>query len=99
MAKMTTLDDILKEKRNNPEYQAELEKLRPEFEMLELMKQIRDEMGLSQRELAELMDKPQSTIARIETGSQLPNLQTLFDLVKATGRELTITKDMKLTLN
>ena len=95
---MTTLDEILKEKRKDPEYQAELEKLRPEFEMLELMKQIRDEMGLSQRELAELMNKPQSTIARIETGSQSPNLRTLFDLVKATGRGLQISKDMKITL-
>ena len=38
---------------------------------------LRKEMGWSQRQLAEAMNIPQSTIARIENGDVLPHIDTM----------------------
>lgn len=86
----TTLRDKLNQLKDDAEYQTELEKLKPEFEVLKILKQVREDTGMTQRELAVLLNKPQSTISRIESGSNLPSLQTLFDLARVTGKELQI---------
>jgi transcriptional regulator with XRE-family HTH domain len=44
--------------------------------------------GLTQRQLAEKSGVPQPTIARIETGKQMPRADTLDKLLKACGWEL-----------
>jgi transcriptional regulator with XRE-family HTH domain len=44
--------------------------------------------GLTQRELAERSGVPQPTIARIESGKQMPRADTLDKLLKACGWEL-----------
>ncbi len=87
-----TLRNKLAQYENDPEFQAELAKLEPEMKIIELMVQARKQAGLSQRELARRMGKPQSTIARIESGTQMPTIRTLFSVAKATGTEL----DMRL---
>jgi ribosome-binding protein aMBF1 (putative translation factor) len=50
----------------------------------------RKELGLSQRDIAEMIDKPQSTIARIEASKTIPNLQTLYKLTNALGMSIII---------
>ncbi len=52
------------------------------------LNQARRAAGLSQRELARRSDTPQSAIARIERGHQVPRLDTLERLLKACGFEL-----------
>jgi len=44
--------------------------------------------GLSQRQLAERSGVPQPTIARIESGKQMPRADTLDRLLRACGWEL-----------
>lgn len=44
--------------------------------------------GLTQRQLAERSGVPQPTIARIESGKQMPRADTLDRLLKACGWEL-----------
>ena len=44
--------------------------------------------GLTQRQLAERAGVPQPTIARIESGKQMPRADTLDKLLKACGWEL-----------
>ncbi len=51
----------------------------------------RSAMGLSQRDLAELCDIPQSSIARIETGKITPRLDTLLKILKQLGLTLSVT--------
>ncbi len=87
-----TLKSKLAQYENDAEFQAELAKLEPEIKIMELMVQARKKAGLSQRELAKRMGKPQSTIARIESGAQIPTIKTLLSVAKATGTEL----DMRL---
>ena len=47
--------------------------------------------GLSQRQLAEKSGIPQPTIARIESGKQMPRADTLDRLLRACGWELDMT--------
>lgn len=47
-------------------------------------------MGLSQRELASLIGKPQSTIARIENGSMNASTKMLSEIARATNQRLTL---------
>ncbi len=50
----------------------------------------RNEMGLSQRDLAELCGIPQSSVARIETFKTTPNVETLIKLLQPIGLKLTV---------
>lgn len=52
----------------------------------------RNELGLSQRELASLCDIPQSSVARIESFQTTPNLATLLKLFRVLGLKISITK-------
>lgn len=50
----------------------------------------RNELGLSQRDLAAICEIPQSSVARIESFQSTPNLATLLKLLRPLGLELTI---------
>ena len=52
----------------------------------------RNELGLSQRDLASMCGIPQSSVARIESCRTTPNLATLLKLLRPLGLKLTISK-------
>jgi predicted transcriptional regulator len=51
----------------------------------------REEKGLSQRDLAKKMKKPQSTVVRIENGQTDPKLSTILSIARALGKKVKIT--------
>ncbi|MBB2509059.1 MULTISPECIES: helix-turn-helix domain-containing protein [Staphylococcus] len=51
---------------------------------------LREELGWSQRDLARVLNKPQSTIARIESGETQPTLSTMVEIGEATNKQLKI---------
>lgn len=55
-----------------------------------LVKNLRLELGLSQTEFAKRVGKPQSTIARIETGAVLPTIKLLCEIATMVGKRLEI---------
>lgn len=55
-----------------------------------LVKNLRLELGLSQTEFAKRVGKPQSTIARIETGAILPTVHLLSEIATMVGKRLEI---------
>jgi transcriptional regulator with XRE-family HTH domain len=55
----------------------------------DLLREARRRAGLSQIELALRAGKPTSSIGRWERGEVLPSLETLRDLIRACGLELT----------
>ncbi len=55
------------------------------------LQQARLARGLSQNELAQQMDVPQSTISEIESGKSTIYLRRLFSIAKATGVEINAT--------
>lgn len=52
----------------------------------------RNALGLSQRDLANLCEIPQSSIARIESSKTTPRLDTLLRIMKQLGLALNVTK-------
>ena len=54
------------------------------------LRQLREQVGLSQRDLASRLGCQQPAIARLETGGVRPNLLTLQRIVEALGFELEI---------
>jgi transcriptional regulator with XRE-family HTH domain len=58
--------------------------------LTQAMIKAREDAGLLQRELAELMMTTQSSIAAIESGRELPLVTTLERWAKVTGKRLEI---------
>ena len=52
----------------------------------------RNELGLSQRDLAALCGIPQSSVARIESCKTTPNLGTLLNIFQHLGLTLTVSQ-------
>jgi transcriptional regulator with XRE-family HTH domain len=55
----------------------------------DLLREARKRAGLTQAELGRRVGKPQSSIARWEAGDVKPSLETLRELIRACGLELT----------
>ncbi|MCL2112158.1 MAG: helix-turn-helix domain-containing protein [Clostridiales bacterium] len=51
---------------------------------------LREQEGLTQRQLAEKAGKPQSTIARIENGNMNVSYRVLSEIAKAVGKQLEV---------
>ncbi len=62
----------------------------PEFELARKLVKARVDAGLTQDEVADLMDTTQSVIARMESGRALPSVKSLIRYGKAVGRQLDI---------
>lgn len=56
----------------------------------DLILEARRRAGLTQAELAERVDRPQSTIARWESGANTPNLETVRSVAQACGLDLSV---------
>lgn len=61
-----------------------------EFELARQLIEARMQCGLSQEDLAEIMDTSQSTVARLESGKTLPSMRTLKRFAEATNSEIQI---------
>lgn len=88
---MATLkfDDYMKEQLNNDSFKKSFLEEKKKLDSALLLLKAREEVGYSQRELAELAQVPQSTIARIEKGANT-SIDTLSKLAFALGKELKI---------
>jgi transcriptional regulator with XRE-family HTH domain len=87
---MTDVKDLHAKWMKDPSYRAEYEAMRPEFELAAAIIDTRTNAGLTQEQLAERMDAPQSLVARLESGTQNTTLKTLERFAKATGTHLRI---------
>lgn len=75
--------ELEKEFIRDPEFKKVWEDSRMEFEILAKLTRLRNEKGLTQKELAEKMGKHQQTISKIEKREKSPTLTTLCDLANA----------------
>ena len=88
---MKTFEQMKAELMQDPEFRAEYERLRPEFELAQTIIAARAAQGLTQAELAARMDTSQSYIARLESGRVLPSMRTWQRLAAATGTRAKVT--------
>ncbi|MDR2108538.1 MAG: helix-turn-helix domain-containing protein [Coriobacteriales bacterium] len=88
---MSYIDDrIKKDSENDAEFarmfQDECERLDVAIALMKL----REQEGLTQKQLADRAHKPQSTIARIENGTLNPSYKLLSDIAHGVNRKLNI---------
>ncbi|WP_049150214.1 helix-turn-helix domain-containing protein [Lactobacillus gasseri] len=88
---MSKVDEYVAERsKNNPDFANLVEQENINLEVAVKVRDLRENMGMSQREFASLIGKPQSTIARIENGSMNASTKVLSEIAQATKQRLTI---------
>lgn len=80
----------LNQQLNDPEFAAEYEAQRPEYEAIRAVIAARLECHMTQKELAEKTGIRQSNISRIENGSSSPTIETLSRIAAGLGKQLKI---------
>jgi len=74
----------------NPEFREGYEALEPEYKLAAALIRLRLAKGLTQAQLAALLNTKQESIARLESGSSLPSLSTVRRVADALDAELEI---------
>ena len=74
----------------DPEFRKEYEALEPEYKLAAALIRLRLAKGLTQAQLAALLNTKQESIARLESGSSLPSLSTVKKIADALDAELEI---------
>jgi len=69
---------------------AHYDEMKPEFNIAKELILLRRRLGFTQRELAEKAGIKQPQLARIESGKQLPRLDTLISIAASVGFSLEI---------
>ena len=85
-----SLQNLKKRALENPEVQAEYEKLESEFAFIDQLLSMRSQAGLTQEQLAKLMNTQKSNISRLERGNANPSWTTLLKYAHACGFELSL---------
>jgi ribosome-binding protein aMBF1 (putative translation factor) len=79
---------INKRKKNNRDFATNFEERYENYKIGILLKQARQEAGLTQEEIAEKLKTKKSAISRIENHSEDIRLSTLKNYVEALGKKL-----------
>ncbi|MCT0010975.1 XRE family transcriptional regulator [Weissella cibaria] len=88
-AKTISIDDLIADQLKDPEFKAGFEAESEKLESAVQLMLAREAAGLSQRDLAAKSGVPQSTIARVERGSNT-SVDTLNKLAHALGKKLEV---------
>ena len=70
--------------------QAAYERARLAYELGRQVRELRESVGISQRELADRMGTTQSVIARLEAGGSKPSLSTLERVAEAVDKQVEV---------
>ncbi|TPR12303.1 helix-turn-helix domain-containing protein [Apilactobacillus timberlakei] len=88
---MSKIDEyIANRSKNDAEFAKGIQEQSKRSDIAVLVRGLRNDLGISQRDLAKRMGKPQSTIARIENGSINVSTNMLNEIARATNQKLTI---------
>ncbi|MDR2035138.1 MAG: helix-turn-helix transcriptional regulator [Coriobacteriales bacterium] len=89
---MSSIDDLIQvECDKSTEFAAEFRKEKERLSAAIALMKLREEEGMTQRQLAVATGKTQSTIARIENGNMNPSVKLLSEIADALGRKLEFT--------
>lgn len=87
---MKEWEEIKKELLKDEEVYKEYMRLGPRYHLISQLISARNELGITQSELAKKIGTKQSAIARIESGNANPSFDFLVKLSNALGREIII---------
>jgi len=74
----------------DPEFRKEYEALEPEYQLAATLIRLRLSKGLTQEELARILNTKQASIARLEGGGSLPSLSMVKKVADALDAEVEI---------
>ena len=74
----------------DPKVKKAYEAMTPEYAVAKVLIAARVKAGLTQEEVAKRMGTTQSVVARLEAGSSLPSMKSLYRYAEATGTKPTI---------
>ena len=74
----------------DPESKKDMEEVEELASIVGAVIKQRNQLGITQRELAALCGIPQSSVARIESFKTTPNLDTLIKIMQPLGLKLTV---------
>jgi ribosome-binding protein aMBF1 (putative translation factor) len=87
LSDLKSLDQVVEEHRQDENFRAEWDRTAFAREVANRVIQYRADKGLSQRDLAAIVDLVQPQIARLEKAEHQPSFETLAKLSRATGLE------------
>jgi predicted transcriptional regulator len=85
---MKNWKDLEKELLKNPAVKAEYDKLRPEYELARQLVKARLAKKMTQAELAQVTGLKQAYIARLESGTANPTVESLNKVMSALDKKL-----------
>jgi predicted transcriptional regulator len=83
-------NDFLEEQLKDPDFKKEYDRLEPEYEIIKQLIDARNELDLTQAELAKRAGTDQGHISRLERGNYNPSLKFLKKIAEGLGKELHI---------
>jgi len=91
MGKAGVKFDLMKEQlMKDEEFKAEYEKLKPRYEVISQIIEVRNKQNITQEELALRVGTKKSNISRLESGEYNPSLDMLIKVAKGLGKEVHI---------
>ena len=86
---MMTLDDYINErKKRDPEFARDFDEGYEQFKIGIILREMREEAGFTQQQLADKLNTKKSAISRIENHSEDIRLATLKKYAEALGKKL-----------
>ena len=90
---MRTWEDFKKKAKNmNDINKQDIEEMEELAKIISVIIERRNELGYSQRELADICGLPHSSVARIESCTVKPNVDTLIKILKPLGLTISVTR-------
>jgi len=86
------LDKIIRQELKNPRFRKAYEKEMAALDLAHQVKSLREAKKLTQEQVAERADMPQSVIARLESGRHSASIATLQRVAQVFGRKITLSK-------
>jgi len=88
--KATNYEEFEAELLRKPEIRKEYEALKPKYDMVRMLIVHRSKLGMSQKELAEIIGTKQPAISRLESGDSNTTISTLFRVTEALGLDISL---------
>ncbi len=84
------LENIEARLMKDTEFKAEFEKLKPRYELIAQIIDARNQLNLTQEELAKRVGTQKSNISRLESGAYNPSLDFIIKVARGLGKEVHI---------
>jgi DNA-binding XRE family transcriptional regulator len=88
--KVTSYEEFEAELLRDPEIRREYEALKPKYDMIQSLIERRNQLRISQTQLARIVGTRQPAISRLEKGDYNTTLSTLFKVTNALGLDISL---------